>query len=128
MFSPRILIADDDRALADALSMGLRQYRYRVDVCRDGTDAIQQARAVSYDVIVLDVQMPGDSGPEAQALLTDLQDIGDTPVIYITGDTSEGTRELCEGLGAYAIVYKPFDVDDLIESINEALRSVGRAA
>ena len=58
----RILVVEDDRKVASFIQSGLAQEGYAVDVLHDGTEAGEQARAVDYDAVVLDLMLPGRSG------------------------------------------------------------------
>ena len=60
----RVLIAEDERRLADAIARGLRREGMAVDLAPDGEDAIVKARVVRYDVLVLDRDLPGVHGDE----------------------------------------------------------------
>ena len=58
----RILVVEDDRKVASFIQTGLEQEGYAVDVLHEGTGAGDQARAIDYDVVVLDLMLPGRSG------------------------------------------------------------------
>jgi DNA-binding response OmpR family regulator len=60
----RILIAEDERRLADAIARGLRREGMAVDLAPDGEDALVKARVVRYDVVVLDRDLPGVHGDD----------------------------------------------------------------
>src|ERR1700721_4100205 len=60
----RVLIAEDERRLADAIARGLRREGMAVDLAPDGTDALVKARVVRYDVLVLDRDLPGVHGDD----------------------------------------------------------------
>src|SRR6195256_2451628 len=62
--SVRVLIAEDERRLADAIARGLRREGMAVDLAPDGSDALLKARVIRYDVLVLDRDLPGVHGDE----------------------------------------------------------------
>ena len=60
----RILVVEDDRKVGSFLERGLREEQYAVDLCRDGENAVYQAEINDYDVIILDIMLPGKDGFE----------------------------------------------------------------
>ena len=58
----RILVVEDDKKVAAFLQKGLREEQYAVDVCRNGKDAVYEAQVNPYDVIILDIMLPGKDG------------------------------------------------------------------
>src|SRR6266851_1457056 len=102
----RVLIAEDERRLADAIARGLRREGMAVDVAPDGTEALVKARLVRYDVLVLDRELPGVHGDEVCRTLRD-----ERPETGILMLTAAGTLEdLVSGLslGADDYLPKPF--------------------
>jgi CheY-like chemotaxis protein len=69
--SARVLIAEDERRLADAIARGLRREGMAVDLAPDGTDALVKARVVRYDVLILDRDLPGVHGDDVCRTLRD---------------------------------------------------------
>lgn len=126
MDKPKVLIADDDNGLLNALQVRLEHVGFEVTTAQDGFQAIMEAREDLPDVLVLDIHMPAGNGFTVQDRLEKLQ-ASDTkptkriPVIYITGDKSDGIEGLAKNLGAFALIYKPFDVDNLCETIMRAM-------
>ena len=80
---PRILIADDDPIIVDALSMFLRRDGYEVDSCRDGSEAIEMLAAGHYALVITDVNMPRTNGLEL--LRTVRRHYPGVVVIVVTG-------------------------------------------
>ena len=79
----RVLIAEDERRVADAVARGLRREGLAVDVARDGADALRHARTHAYDVVVLDRELPLVHGDEVLARLHREQP--DVRVLMLTG-------------------------------------------
>jgi DNA-binding response OmpR family regulator len=116
----RVLIAEDERRLADAIARGLRREGMAVDLAPDGTDALLKARVVRYDVLVLDRDLPGLHGDEVCAAIR-----GERPETGILMLTAAGTLEdVVEGLslGADDYLPKPFRFAELVARIRALSR------
>src|SRR3954471_8308110 len=99
----RILLIDDDPKLARALAKGLRAHSYAVDVASDADAALLRAAAYDYDVVLLDVMLPGSDG---FAVCQVLRDRGvATPVLMLTA--RDGVNDRIRGLDAGADDYLP---------------------
>ncbi len=118
---PTILIADDDRGLVEAMTIRLHAAGYHVIACLDGDDALTEACGQHPDVIVLDVNMPGGTGQDVHEQLRNLEELGDTPVIYVTGKASPEDEQKARDLGAAAFMRKPVEPEALIGAICGAL-------
>ena len=119
----QILIAEDERALSNALKKLLEQRGYFVDAVYDGRDAVEYARSVSYSLIILDVMLPGlDGFGVVQALRR--EGIG-TPILMLTARTS--TPDKVQGLNSGADDYmtKPFDTEELLARVGALTRRTG---
>jgi two-component system response regulator VanR len=121
----RVLIAEDERRLADAIARGLRREGMAVDLAGDGADALVKARVVRYDVLVLDRDLPEVHGDEVCRTIR-----GEWPETGILMLTAAGAIEdLVEGLslGADDYLAKPFRFAELVARIRAlARRSVPR--
>ncbi|HAV00760.1 MAG TPA: DNA-binding response regulator [Lachnospiraceae bacterium] len=111
----RILLAEDEAATARALKLLLEKAKYSVDIVHTGTDAWDYIEAGSYEVVVLDIMMPGMSGLEVLSKMRRAQI--KTPVLLLTAKAEIEDR--IEGLNAGADDYlpKPFDTGELIARI-----------
>jgi two-component system response regulator VanR len=121
----RVLIAEDERRLADTLADGLRTRGLAVDVARDGEQALFKARVYPYDVIVLDRDMPRVHGDEVCRAVNAEQPR--TKVLMLTAAVAE--EELVDGLalGADDYMGKPFSFAELLARINALGRRSGEA-
>jgi len=119
----KILIADDDRPLLEALSIRLRAAGFEVVTASDSYNALSQATQEKPNLLLLDVNMPAGDGFSVQERLNQIDSLKDVPVIYLTGDKSERLGEIAEKLGAVGLFHKPFKVNNLIKTIHEAVRS-----
>ena len=119
----RLLLAEDDGQLRDALARGLREQTFAVDVVGDGDAAVTQAAVNEYDAIVLDVLMPGRDGIE---VCRELRRRGlHTPVLLLTA--LDAVDERIRGLDAGADDYltKPFAFEELLARLRALLRRRG---
>ena len=116
----RILVVEDEPVAAEVLARGLREHAYAVDVSADGEAALEQASINDYDLIVLDVQLPGIDGLE---LCRRLRESGSTvPLLMLTA--RGGLDQRVEGLDAGADDYlpKPYHFPELLARIRALLR------
>ncbi len=116
----RVLIAEDERRLADAIARGLRREGMAVDLAPDGTDALVKARVVRYDVVILDRDLPGIHGDDVCRAVR-----GERPETGILMLTAAGALEdLVEGLslGADDYLAKPFRFAELVARIRALAR------
>ncbi|MEA3413331.1 MAG: response regulator transcription factor [Pseudomonadota bacterium] len=116
----RVLLVEDDRALARELQQGLRANGYAADLATDGIDAEHMAREEGYDLIVLDLGLPGRPGLE---VLHNLRaDQVETPVIILTA--RDAWHEKVEGFkaGADDYVSKPFHTEELFARMQAVIR------
>lgn len=123
---PRILIADDDAALLQALSLRLRHAGYEVITALDGYNALARAVEKRPDLIVLDINMPAGDGFSVQDRIEKSTSSFDLPVIYITGETSDRVARLASHVDAAGLFHKPIDTRKLLEAIEQAI--LARAA
>lgn len=116
----RILLVEDDPDIADALREALTAQRYTVDHTPDGLDALNFLEAYDYNVIVLDVMLPGLDGV---TLCRQLRQRGDlTPVLMLTARDTSQDKVAGLDVGADDYVVKPFDLDELLARVRALLR------
>ena len=107
----RLLIAEDDRMTADTLAKRLKEEHYAVDVCYNGTDALDYLRGTDYDVAVMDIMMPGMDGIE---VLRRIREAGcHTPVMLLTARDAVSDRVTGLNAGADDYLVKPFAYEEL---------------
>jgi two-component system, OmpR family, copper resistance phosphate regulon response regulator CusR len=116
----RILLVEDEPTAARMLAKGLREHAYAVDVAADGDHALYQTSVNDYDLVVLDVMLPGRDG---FAVCRELRAAGSVvPVLMLTARDSVDDR--VEGLdtGADDYLTKPFDFRELLAHVRALLR------
>jgi DNA-binding response OmpR family regulator len=116
----RVLVAEDERRLADAIARGLRREGMAVDVAPDGSDALLKARVIRYDVVVLDRDLPGVHGDEVCRAVRDERP--ETGILMLTA--AGALEDLVEGLslGADDYLAKPFRFAELVARIHALAR------
>jgi two-component system response regulator RegX3 len=117
--SARILIVEDEPAIAEAVSYALTDAGYEVDAVGDGDDALEAARGRSYDLMVLDLLLPGTQGMEVCRALRAESDL---PIVMLTARDAEVDRVVGLEVGADDYVTKPFSVPELVSRVRALLR------
>ena len=115
----RILVADDEQDILDAVAYALRAEGFDVDVVTDGDAALRAAQSEEFDVVVLDVLMPGLSGTE---VCRRLRADSIVPIVMLTAKDAELDRVLGLEIGADDYVTKPFSVAELVGRVHAILR------
>ena len=116
----RVLLVEDDVKLAQALAKGLRRQGYAVDVAGDGEQALLNAAVYEYDMILLDVMLPGTDG---FAVCRTLRERGAAaPVVMLTAREAVDDRITGLDAGADDYLAKPFDFGELLARIRALLR------
>jgi two-component system, OmpR family, copper resistance phosphate regulon response regulator CusR len=114
-----ILVIEDDPKTGDYLKKGLRESGYAVDLARTGTDGLHMALEQAYDLVVLDVMLPGIDGWEIMRALRARRDL---PVIFLTARDHVSDRIRGLELGADDYLVKPFSFTELVLRIRTLLR------
>jgi len=114
----KLLVVEDDTALRELLQMELSRSGYKVEVAVDGADGVQKYREESFNVVLLDVKMPGIDGIEALRQMRSESNIPE--IIMLTGHGSIETAVECIKYGAYDYLTKPVKLDELEMVIDKA--------
>ncbi len=121
----RLLVVEDDHAIADAVVRRLRSEGYAVDAVHDGPAAVAAAERTRYAAVVLDVMLPGLDGLE---VCRRIQARDPVPVLMLTARDEEPDRIVGLGVGADDYLTKPFSPRELVARVAALLRRVDRAA
>jgi two-component system, OmpR family, response regulator len=115
-----ILYVEDEAKIAEFVQAGLKEQGFLVDYCDNGNDGYERALALEYDVIVLDIMVPGKDG---LAILKGLRRAGrNTPVVLLTARNELDDRLEGLNLGADDYLSKPFFVEELVARIHAVVR------
>lgn len=120
-----ILVAEDDRTLAETLSYNLRQEGFRASIARTGLETVAMTRMERPDLILLDVMLPEMDGFDVCRALRVFSPV---PIIMLTARDGEVDRVLGLELGADDYVIKPFSLRELLARIRATLRRVELSA
>src|SRR5947208_1192931 len=116
----RVLVVEDEPALADALARGLERDGFAVDVAADGIDGLHQARETSYDAIVLDIMLPGLDG---LSILRELRGASVwTPILMLTARDADEDITTALDVGADDYLTKPFSLAVLVARLRSLMR------
>ena len=117
-----ILIIEDNRELAELLKLHLHDLNFKVDVALDGVSGIAKAEGTSYDLIILDLMLPGLDGIEICKRLRARPSY--VPILMLTSKSSELDRVLGLEIGADDYVTKPFSIMELMARVKAIFRRV----
>lgn len=123
----RILAVDDEPDIIELLSYNLSREGFEVTTATDGEEALKKIKAKSFDLVILDLMMPGIQGMELCRILRNDPRTKDLPVIMLTAKTEEVDRILGLEMGADDYITKPFSPRELIARIKAVLRRSTRA-
>ena len=119
MPKPSLLIVDDNERLAQSLQHLLYMHGYNAEVCSSGRDALQLVSDIKFDLMLLDLSMPGMNGFEVLSELA--THARRTPVIVISGTKTLNAAIEAMRLGAYDFVRKPYQPEELLRTIENAI-------
>jgi two-component system phosphate regulon response regulator OmpR len=114
-----ILVADDDVRLRGLLQQFLTRHGFRVTTAADANEAIARFDSIAFDLLILDVMMPGESGVE---LTKRLRSASEVPILLLTamGEAADRIKGLASGADDYIV--KPFEPDELLLRVRNILR------
>ncbi|MFH1350171.1 MAG: response regulator transcription factor [Pseudomonadota bacterium] len=120
--SRRILVVEDNKDLAHLLEIHLRDLFYDVDLAFDGGNGLAKAETENYDLIILDLMLPGTDGLE---ICRRLRSKGDySPILMLTSKSSELDRVVGLEMGADDYVTKPFSIRELLARVKAIFRRI----
>jgi DNA-binding response OmpR family regulator len=122
--SARVLLIDDEVRILNFVSRALRSEGFVVDIAADGTRGLEMATSRRYEVIVLDLLMPGMDGRTVLRRIIERR--ADQPVIVLSALGDPDSKVGCLDLGADDYLTKPFSLDELIARIRARMRAAAR--
>ena len=120
----KILIVEDEKPMAEAIRYSLEQESFNADVATDGDEGVRLFESGGYDLVILDIMLPGTDGLEICKMI---RRAGRTPVIILTAKDSELDRVIGLELGADDYVTKPFSMRELMARVRAILRRATEA-
>jgi CheY-like chemotaxis protein len=115
----RILVAEDNAVNQKLALRILQQMGYRADLASNGIEAIESVERQTYDVVLMDVQMPEMDGLEASRRITAKWAQDARPrIVAMTANAMAGDREMCLAAGMDDYITKPIRVEQLVEALN----------
>ncbi len=121
----KILVVDDEKLLVKGIKFNLENEGYTVDACYDGETAVDKARTGEYDLIILDLMMPGKDGLQA---CQEIRSFSTVPVIMLTARSERADLLMGFESGADDYLTKPFDILELKARVRALLRRASIAA
>jgi DNA-binding response OmpR family regulator len=120
--SKKILIIEDNQDLARLVESHLRDLSFEVNLAFDGPSGVAKAQAENYDLIILDLMLPGLDGLEICRRLR--REVAYVPILMLTAKSSEMDRVVGLEIGADDYVTKPFSIPELLARVKAILRRV----
>jgi FixJ family two-component response regulator len=118
---PLITVIDDDESVRESLPDLLKEFGFEAQTFSSAEDFLASESIAETRCLVLDVAMPGMSGPDLQRELTRLDQT--IPIVFITAQRDEAVRPRLIAQGAVDCLFKPFEAADLLQALNTALRA-----
>jgi CheY-like chemotaxis protein len=121
---PRILLAEDDPVSRQVFGMMLKRAKYSIDIAEDGLKAIEMWGQGGYDLVLMDVQMPGLNGFEATRVIREKEREGGghTPIVAMTAHARKEDEENCLAVGMDAYISKPIDIQKSLQVIGNIIK------
>jgi FixJ family two-component response regulator len=117
---PLISVVDDDESVRESLPDLLKEFGFNAQAFSSAEDFLKSDWVGQTNCLILDVAMPGMTGPDLQLELANRQQ--EIPIVFITVQRDEHVRPRLLAQGAVECLYKPFTETDLLDALNTALR------
>jgi len=116
-----VLVIDDESSVGTLLRFNLRQHGFDVETAASAAQGYAKARTRRFDLVILDVALPGIDGIEACSMLKKLEGYGEIPIIMISSRSDSVTIEQARRAGASDYLVKPFTFQQLFDRIEDQL-------
>jgi CheY-like chemotaxis protein len=117
----RILVVDDEDAIRMLISRTLSSSRHTIDTTGDPEEVLQKLSSAEYDIVIMDIRMPGMNGMELYKSLKEKSPQLTAKFLFITGDTSDPNTTAFFNRNGLSYVAKPFERQELKEKVRELL-------
>ena len=118
----KILVVDDEKHIRDSCIKLLQRKRFEADGAASGIEALEKIGKQAYDLVLLDIRMPGMDGIEVLRRAKEI--VPNIVVLVLTGHGTIDTANEAMGLGAAGFIRKPISIEDLAETIDATLDRV----
>ena len=115
----KVLVVEDDKGSRLLMQTILSNHKIRVECAENGKEAIEKVASTSYDVVLMDMQLPELSGYEATKIIRQEMQLSGLPLIAITASAIVGDEQECLAAGADDYISKPISADDLLSTIKK---------
>ena len=119
--SKRILIVDDNKLNIKVAVRLLSGFNFAIDEALSGNECLEMVKKNNYDLILMDIMMPGMNGEETFVNLCKNKDFS-TPVMAVTADAVDGAKEKYKNIGFVDYLSKPFTREQIIEKLNNVFK------
>jgi DNA-binding response OmpR family regulator len=121
-----ILVAEDERDIRELIAFSLRYGGFEVEEAVNGIEAVEKARKLRPDLIILDVRMPKKTGYEVCRELKEADETRDIPIVFLSAKGQEAEIKQGMELGAVDYIIKPFEAEQLPKRMAEILKETTR--
>lgn len=118
----RILIIEDEKAMAELIAMRLKKEGYEIDTAYDGEEGLEKIRSRKPDLVLLDLMLPKIDGRDLLKIVKKEEGIKDIPVIILSGRAEQWDRNIGLELGADEYIEKPLDMVKLASQLKSVFR------
>lgn len=115
-----VLVVDDEPGMRDTLAAILEGHGYRVSSACDAETAVSAVQATAFDVVVMDIRMPGRDGVSALQQMEQQMEVPPPQVILMTAYAQDERLRAATESNAFAIIYKPFDARRMLGLVADA--------
>lgn len=119
---PKVLAVDDNPVGLTVLRHVLKRHGIQVDCAASGPEALEAAARKLYDVVLMDLQMPGMDGLDAAVEMRKIPGYGQVPILALTANFSDEVREQCRAHGMQAYLSKPVEAGELMAAVNRHIK------
>jgi len=120
-----ILVVDDEKDILELVSYNLQKEGFHIETSQNGEDALEKIRSDRFDLLILDLMLPGIQGVELCKVLKSDDETASIPIIMLTAKSEELDKVLGLEMGADDYITKPFSPRELVARVNAVLRRTG---